>query len=312
MKLNLEKARGFSSHRSGWDYCINSLRSFHSKAGIFVFDFIERDFSWEMPYYYSSRNTNKIPYRQPWVGFLHNPQNMPGWLDQYHSPQAILARDAFRDSLPKCKAIFVLSDYLGGWLRQQIDVPIFSVKHPTGPAPIWNPSAYLKDKKVIQVGYWLRRTESITKLKTNIPKFWLPSNPNMANYTAQIWRQGTLQTNIEHEFAWKSVKVLEHLPTGQYDELYASSVVFLDLYDSSANNAIVEAIRRNTPILVNKHPAVVEYLGEEYPLYFDKVENARINTEQVLEANRYLSHMDKSWIEGERFALDVVRKLRSL
>jgi hypothetical protein len=43
----------------------------------------------------------------------------------------------------------------------------------------------------------------------------------------------------------------------------------MDLYDATSNNAIVECIIRNTPIIVNKLPGVVDYLGENYPLYFN-------------------------------------------
>ena len=50
--------------------------------------------------------------------------------------------------------------------------------------------------------------------------------------------------------------------------------MFLDLYDTSANNAVIECIARGTPLLINKHPATVEYLGEEYPFYFDNLEEA--------------------------------------
>jgi hypothetical protein len=59
-----------------------------------------------------------------------------------------------------------------------------------------------------------------------------------------------------------------------YDCLLSENVCFLYLYDSSANNAIIECIARHTPLLINKHPAVVEYLGEEYPFYYDTFEEA--------------------------------------
>ena len=38
---------------------------------------------------------------------------------------------------------------------------------------------------------------------------------------------------------------------------------------SSANNGIIECMARATPIFINRIPAVVEYLGEGYPLYID-------------------------------------------
>ena len=37
---------------------------------------------------------------------------------------------------------------------------------------------------------------------------------------------------------------------------------------------MIECIARATPILVNPIPAVKEYLGKDYPLYFDSLEEA--------------------------------------
>ena len=47
------------------------------------------------------------------------------------------------------------------------------------------------------------------------------------------------------------------------------NIAFLDLYDSSVNNAVIECIVRNTPVLVNKIPPIVELLGPNYPFYFN-------------------------------------------
>ena len=63
------------------------------------------------------------------------------------------------------------------------------------------------------------------------------------------------------------------------------------MYDSSANNAIIECIARATPILVNPIPAVREYLGEDYPFYFNDLSEAAdkaLNLELVKETHRYL------------------------
>ena len=67
---------------------------------------------------------------------------------------------------------------------------------------------------------------------------------------------------------YKSVEFVDRLTNDDYDELLSKNIVYLNLYDSSANNAIIECIARGTPLLVNKLPAVVEYLGEDYPFYF--------------------------------------------
>ena len=51
----------------------------------------------------------------------------------------------------------------------------------------------------------------------------------------------------------------------RYDCLLPENVMAIELFDASANNVVVECIARNTPIIVNRHPAVVEYLTADYP-----------------------------------------------
>ena len=71
-----------------------------------------------------------------------------------------------------------------------------------------------------------------------------------------------------------SVKFIDHLDNNDYDVLLSQNIVFLDLYDTSANNAVIECIARGTPLLINRHPATIEYLGEKYPFYFDSLKEA--------------------------------------
>ena len=82
----------------------------------------------------------------------------------------------------------------------------------------------------------------------------------------------------------------------EYDELLEKNIVFIDLIDASANNTILECIIRNTPIIVNKLEAVVEYLGDDYPLYFENLEEIPLLLDEVkiLEAHNYLCNLNKS------------------
>lgn len=42
----------------------------------------------------------------------------------------------------------------------------------------------------------------------------------------------------------------------------------MNLIDASAVNTVIECIIRNTPLIVNRRPAIVEILGDDYPLYY--------------------------------------------
>jgi hypothetical protein len=81
----------------------------------------------------------------------------------------------------------------------------------------------------------------------------------------------------------------------EYDELLEKNIVFIELIDASANNTILECIIRNTPVIVNKLEAVVEYLGEDYPLYFEKLEDIPflLTNEKIIETHKYLYNLNK-------------------
>lgn len=72
----------------------------------------------------------------------------------------------------------------------------------------------------------------------------------------------------------KSVKIFDYLNNDDYDNCLKKNIVFLNLIDASACNTILECIVRCTPIIINKIDPVVEYLGEEYPLYYTNIAEA--------------------------------------
>ncbi len=318
ISLDVSDCGGFGIHRSGWKYCISSLLPFHSKHGIYVDGFIEDNFSWKMEQYYDSK-FSKIPYTRDWIGFAHNPPNPPDWFDTYNSPDAIFTRDVFRKSLESCRALICLSEYLAEWVRDKCDVPVITVKHPTATNILkWEPEKFLYKERpiLLQIGYWLRRMFSICEVNVPYPFFkkWLPSDYDYANKLLSVEKR-----SLKHPFAnksrWSGVEMLQRVSNEEFDDMLTSCVAFLDLYDSSANNAVIECIARNTPLLVNRHPAVVEYCGEDYPLYFDSLDHAYeliCDFDKIFAAHEHFKNMDKRWINGSYFANDLTTKLENI
>jgi len=316
IRLDLSSCKGFAHHRSGWGFCISQLKSLHSKSGIFVDDFIERSFSWEVSSYYHGNNPYNLPYQKDWVGFIHNPPNVPNWFDVYNSPQAILSRDVFQQSLKTCKCLITLSKYLKDWLQPKVNVPVISIKHPTEiPENKWTPEKFLSQPRIplVQVGYWLRKLDAIQKLQCGprYHKVWLPSNYDYALTMLDTY-QKTQELFRDNHFQWGGVQIHKFLDNELFDDMMCRCVVLIDLYDSSANNAVIECIARNTPILVNKISPIVEYLGEKYPLYFECLTEASellTNTNKIFEAHSYLKKMNKTWISGKSFVASLQQKL---
>lgn len=94
------------------------------------------------------------------------------------------------------------------------------------------------------------------------------------------------------------------LPWEDFDFLFTHTVQFIDLEGASAITGLLECMRRNTPLLIRKHPAVKEYLGDDYPFYFDSKEEAqeKINNSQFIQVTHdYLRNMNKEFIDINYF-----------
>lgn len=90
------------------------------------------------------------------------------------------------------------------------------------------------------------------------------------------------------------VNVIETLPDDGYDKLLSENIVFLDLVDASVANTIIECIVRDTPIVVNRIPPTVELLGEDYPLFYDKISDipSLLTIEKISEAHGHISDLN--------------------
>jgi hypothetical protein len=79
------------------------------------------------------------------------------------------------------------------------------------------------------------------------------------------------------------------------------------LEDSVANNTILECIKFNTPIITRRHPSIEEYLGKNYPLFFETDDdlllfnNETYLEEMIFKASIYLINMNKIHVSLNTF-----------
>jgi hypothetical protein len=112
---------------------------------------------------------------------------------------------------------------------------------------------------------------------------------------------GMIQQIKENEL---SVKILEYVDNDLYDKLLTENIVFLNLINASGCNTVIECIVRNTPIIVNRLPALEEVLGNKYPLFYDNMAEASsfaTNKNKIKEAYRYLKSLNKDKLKIETF-----------
>jgi len=296
LQFNLQPV-GRSHHRSGWPYAWRSLQLIHSKDGLLFDDFVERSFTY--------RRLLR-PYLKPWASVWHNPPRMPFWFDANQDPRAVMDSPLFQRSRPHLKVAFALSEYLASWLRTRLDCPVYSLLHPTEMvANNWSPEAFMSnpERKAVQVGWWLRNTRAIyqlpvvpgwTKMNLKLPDSWVVAAEARV---AEYWKQMDTRKDVGQ------VLEVPRLPNEEYDKLLAENVVFLELFDASANNAVVECLARDTPIIVNRHPAVEEYLGKDYPGFYDQWEQAPslFTEDNVLACHHHIAAIDKIPFSGAEF-----------
>lgn len=248
-------------HRAGWKYAVGALRPLTHPKGIVLDTMIENTYGWHLPRY-----RDVLPMREPWIGIAHVPQRVPaGHFDQAR-PQRLMTDPRFTASLAGCLGFFVLSEYHAGWLRAEVGKPVEVLYHPVDfdvPQFDFDALKGASPRPVVHVGWWLRRLESFNRL-------------NATGYVKQVLKLS--DRNAEaclKRISWHDdIQFTDYLPDSAYDRLLSRAVVFADLIDTSANNVVVDCIARGTPLVVNRHPALEEYLSPDYPLFYESLEEA--------------------------------------
>lgn len=100
-----------------------------------------------------------------------------------------------------------------------------------------------------------------------------------------------------------SVKIIEKLENDKYDKFLSQNIVFLDLVDCSAANTIIECIVRRTPIIIRRLAPIEEYLGKDYPLFYDNLEQVEdlLTLKNIKLAHEYLIKKDHTFLTIEHF-----------
>ena len=286
--------KGF--HRSGWPQVIKSLSKFDSPQGILLDDFVEQNFC-----YHSS----PIIYTEPWVGIFHHPPFPPSFSNKNEWMSEYINSPAFLESKKHLKLAVTLTEYHKKELSKYLDCPVIALHHPIeGEYEKWSLPNWKHNhhRSLVQLGFYLRNTQLINQIPSihavEKMKLWTNSRSWVKEYDKKVilyWERsgGRIRYN--------DVKEATFLPPSVYDKLLCKNVIVMELFDASANNGVLDCIIRNTPIIINKHPAVVEYLGEAYPLYFKEPSEIPHLVKHIEEANNYLKNMDKNNLSMDCF-----------
>ena len=255
---------GQNYHRSGWPAAMAALAGLHGPRGILFEDFAEQRFCYPQP-------GPLAPILRPWVGVFHHPWGRHELMANKDMPQNYFARDEWQQSVRYLRLALFFSDWARAAYAPRMNCPTLVVRHPTAAAERWEFARWRAEPTLAQVGWYLRNTRAIHQVAIphNVArvKLWPGDYSWIHDWddkVARWWRARGDRTEV----AGHQVAQITRLPDAAYDRLMAGAVVLSEVFDSSANNVTVECIARATPLLINRHPAVVEYLGTEYPGYW--------------------------------------------
>jgi hypothetical protein len=189
--------------------------------------------------------------------------------------------------------------------KLNIHIDVFLMYHPIDDnvsIPMFSIDNFIKNdnKKIIQVGQQLRKMTSIYLLTLNnniYQKVWLTGTMNF-NHLKKIFKKECRYLNIKNidinDIEMKYTDTFE-----EYDKLLSENIVFVDFFDAAANNTVIECILRKTPIILKRLPGTEFYLGKEYPLFFDTIDEVPelLTLENFNNAHVYLQQLTLTSID---------------
>jgi hypothetical protein len=367
-------------HRSGWSYVLGGLYQLDKTVlnkdlpAIMVDTYVDRTFHWAADLL---SVTKHIPYTIPWMGFIHH--TFETEYSEYNC-DVLFQKQVFKDSLPTCKCLIVLSNYLADTLRTYLNaygfphIPVRVLRHPTETPDLkFTMQRFManQEKKIVQIGGWLRNSYAIFDLPIDpifnnglrikkavlkgkeMDNYFQPEG--MFDYLTSVlgldvipddllndngsYTQSAVSGDICPDTICRvkknvnkyvsgmvdslrkkdcSVTIIDTLSNNDYDVLLSENIVFLNLIDCSAVNTVLECIVRNTPIIVNRHPALEEVLGTAYPGFYTSMLQASLlatDLASITSITNYLSGLDKTDLNLDTFVnkfQDVVLEVNDL
>lgn len=273
------------AHCFGWDYLIHKLYQNLAlgEGGIVLDDFVETYF-WEI---------DKKPHSSPWIGILHYTPTAPTHLGG-KTLEDLLKLEKFQESLKWCKLLVVLCHTTREFLLDKIAIPIKVVHMAKEAICNFSLDAYLENPTMFHAGHYLRSYAKYYYFNTDLKRILNICYP---------WHLEALSKDLAfHEvcpcdFKQRVAVFNGFLPDSEYVELLRTRLSFCWLYDSGANNAVLESIVSHAPIVVNRISPIVEYLGDDYPLYFDNIchdpDRFLLNQEILSKTILYLKNRSK-------------------
>lgn len=250
------RCAGTEHHYAGWPWIHHALKE-NSTGKILFDDFVSQTFEWGFPVYV---------HKKPWVGIFHHPVTIEGPVGTERTILNFPRTREWEISKKNLIGAVALCEEGADYLCDKLNIPVLKVLHPTNTkVGKWSHKLLLKQRPLVllQVGESHRDIRFIHKI--NCEKYWKKK---------RLIRNSSSMQRIDEKLKKftpdnSGVEDLGRLSNPDYDTLLCSCVAVQYVYGAAANNTVIECMVRGTPLLTNRLPAIVEYLGPNYPLYID-------------------------------------------
>lgn len=265
-------------HYKGWNFIIDRLKeSISIKSGYPVLNtFVECSLQ---------KQDADLP-KDKWMGILHST------LDDLHKT---ISNENFLNSYEYCIGLITLSKDTKDYLSEKLDIPIFHTTHPKGcDGNKFNINAVFSsegEQKLMHSGFHKRNLKKFvdfpTSLKKNISfaKHWHLKDAEEVNLGLNQLKE----LGIDCSFGFASNK--------NYIHNLISNISFSYFENVAASNGVLEHIMTGTPLVTNKLPANIEYLGEDYPFFIESIEHNPDSflrdKDIVSDCSSYLNYLSK-------------------
>ena len=198
-------------------------------------------------------------------------------------PQKILnflASDWYKSTSHLCVGLYCLSSCfkIDPIIKKTVYVPFGA------PYYYWDINQFMVNKRYITVGNAYRNFDFIR-------------STGLINQHVHNYRQSATRLSDQ-----------------DYDQLLASSVVILNITDEAVVNCVLDCLACHTPLLVNRTKTFEEYLGVDYPLFYNDLSDCvrKANDMKSLsDGHLYLKTKDISRHSGEYFINSIVSGFRN-
>jgi hypothetical protein len=244
---------------------------------------------------YLTNNINHLRFlNENWFAFISTSLFISEYeTSKYNTIQKVLASNEWLSNYKQCRGLFTFSATYKNDLKRHFNLNTICFIHPLPCSKVkWSFDIYLKAscRRIIQFGQDNRCINAIFMLpRGDFEKILLATCSSEELASLLLSERTNLQSEFRQPMTTTSSLVFDSIDN--IENWYNDSIFFLHLYDSSVDWVVLKCISDHVPLLVNRLPSMIEYLGVDYPLFYNNYQEAiekASNIELVKVTHEYL------------------------